>query len=187
MTTILPDGSAITVLAGENGAYDKHVAIDYAIESYGGNLSWLMTPIWQQNNAKLQPIWGLRYFGIRESFGYAGSGSGVTNLTILFPGGERADTEASDDAVQAVDPFRGNLVATVQSHLVGPEIGMRMNVGGDSFRLLGETKVGVMGTFEEMRLKGKGLGNGFSESYDPTLTFYQTQSHRHLSPTFEAS
>ncbi|MEQ8635188.1 hypothetical protein [Gimesia maris] len=91
----------------------------------------------------------------------------------------------------------------VRTNLAGPEIGFQFDLGGEKFKLWGQTKFGLMANQEKIQLKGDNVGmiiradpNDVDRPkalIDPTATdpnpnaFTDTQSHTHVSPLFEQS
>jgi len=91
----------------------------------------------------------------------------------------------------------------VDTHLAGPEIGFQFDLGGDKFKIWGQTKLGLMANQEKIQLNGNNVGMGIravpndfdrpKALIDPTAAdpnpnaFSDTQSHTHVSPIFEQS
>ncbi len=63
------------------------------------------------------------------------------------------------------------------------------DIGGDSFKLWGSTRFGLMGNFERLSLEGKNLGDGlqtFNFNANPQR-FKSVIRNAHVSPLFETS
>ena len=94
-----------------------------------------------------------------------------------------------------------------QSHLAGPEIGLRYDLGGSGLKLTGHSKVGLMMNREKLSLDGNNVGMGTrieegtyispiaggtrSELFSPTVddpdanAFADQKAVTHVSPMFE--
>jgi|GEM_PF-535737 len=108
---------------------------------------------------------------VEDQFGGQGGGGGGGG-----GGGANTDGRAIRlDLVAAASgrEHPGNYQAFVESkmttHLTGPEIGLNYNLGGDTFRIRGLTKVGLMANFEKIKLSGNNIGdaNNIGDMIDP--------------------
>lgn len=110
-----------------------------------------------------------------------------------------------------VDPVTGLVVtptttyvnSKVDTHLAGPELGIQFDIGGDKFKIWGQTKVGIMANQETIEIEGDNVGmivradpddpDRPKALIDPTAdnpnpnAFTDRQSHTHISPLFEQS
>jgi hypothetical protein len=180
-------------LIGDNAVYDKNVFLRYDVETYGASAAWLLSPKIRTQTYYVQPLVGLRYFGVEEKFTFKGLGSGLELMV-------------DDGMITAGDvlgpPFHGRLTSEVTSQLIGPEVGVRYGLGGKKFKIRGETKFAVMGNQETIDLFGVGLGNGANVPpddpdpdvdlsdvyfYDPSSSFNLREVHNHVSPALYQS
>lgn len=104
---------------------------------------------------------------------------------------------------QPVIPYTTYVNSSVRTHLGGPEVGFQFDIGGDKFKIWGQTKVGIMANQEQIDLEGDNVGMGIRADpddvdrpkalIDPTTdnpnpnAFTDSQKHTHVSPLFEQS
>lgn len=104
---------------------------------------------------------------------------------------------------QPVQPYTTWVNNTVDTHLAGPEVGFQFDLGGDKFKIWGQTKVGIMANQEKIKLNGDNVGMGIRADPDDIdrpkalidatpgnpnpNAFSDSQSHTHVSPMFEQS
>ncbi len=102
-----------------------------------------------------------------------------------------------------VIPYTTVVDSKVDTNLAGPEIGIQFDLGGEKFKIWGQTKLGLMANQEKIQLSGDNVGMGIRADpddvdrpkalIDPTTddpnpnAFSSTQSHTHVSPIFEQS
>ena len=202
---------------GINIIYDFGTHYRWKQQAYGGNISWIFSPIVHRGSLIVQPTLGGRIMRLREFFSMFGQGTGLdyTDDIITFPtgggGGGNNNNNNTFDPDLGPDPgttfpnpdtppFYGLLRSDVRSILAGPEAGLRYQLGGDRFRLLGSTKFGLAANREIVKLSGQGIGspqdlfNRFgpgSPNPDPTKLFDQSrkfaarQQHTHVTPMLE--
>jgi hypothetical protein len=169
-TLPLWDGTPVGSNPLSTASYDKRVIIAYQVEAFGASITHLMTPTYRKTGIRVHPLYGIRYLGIRENFRFTGTGSGLNAaLTPMAP------------------PFIGQLQSMVKSHLAGPEVGFRIDIGGSHLKLRSESKLGLLGNREEITVKGFGLGNGLDPGYVANRDFFERKTTTHVSPSFEQS
>lgn len=175
-------------------------------KAYGAGFTWAQTPYKDFGPFKVQTSVGARYIGVHEQFGFRAHDSGLDYSLI---------TDPEEAFYGSVDEFESNpfilptfmsLDSYTETHMGGPELGLRYATGGDSLHLVGETKFGVMGAHERLQVDAKGLGQPFiinaPAGFPPTTTapdpnrnvFYdhearstRTYSSSFITPTFEQS
>lgn len=103
----------------------------------------------------------------------------------------------------AVTPTTTYVNSKVDTNLAGPELGIQFDIGGDKFKIWGQTKVGIMANQETIELEGDNVGMIIRADpddidrpkalIDPTVddpnpnAFTDRQTHTHISPLFEQS
>ncbi|WP_145218084.1 hypothetical protein [Gimesia alba] len=103
----------------------------------------------------------------------------------------------------AVTPTTTYVNSKVDTNLAGPELGIQFDIGGDKFKIWGQTKVGIMANQETIELEGDNVGMIIRADpddidrpkalIDPTVddpnpnAFTDRQTHTHVSPLFEQS
>ena len=126
--------------------------------------------------------------GIEDDPMGAGGGGGGTQTT---------DSRFINFRIQDpnLPPIETTLNNRVRSYLLGPEVGVRYDFGGDKFVFSGMTKVGLMANSERISLAGNNFAmttrdNNFIPSTpgnNQPNTFNDTESHTHVSPLIETS
>ena len=125
----------------------------------------------------------------------AGGGTGTATAFFVAPVNPVTD--------QAVQPYTTVVDSSVDTNLAGPEIGIQFDLGGDTFKIWGQTKLGIMANQEKIELSGDNVGMGIRADpdnldrpkalIDPTATdpnpnaFSESRTHTHVSPIFEQS
>ncbi|MEX2286752.1 MAG: hypothetical protein WD648_06660 [Planctomycetaceae bacterium] len=178
----LDDGSDGGPGTNTNSVMDEFAEYTYGIQSAGASLTRWVTPFVKQRSFLVRRTYGIRYMGIEERFNVIGADSGFGYLVPDPPFVHPDPTTV----VPAVDRLQLTMLSTTTTHLVGPEIGIQFEVGGDTLSLTSESKVGLMANRETMHLEGGGLGNHFFPGYTFT-TFSRDRDHTHVSPLFEQS
>jgi hypothetical protein len=162
--------------------YDLLFSIDMSSHGAGADAAVYMTPRWNTSFIKMQPLWGFRYTFIEEGFGFHGRDSGAAYV-ITFPPG-LVDPATFIPGV----PYESTLESDVTSHVFGPEVGARMSIGGDNFRLIGESRFGFAANLEELDLRGNAIGDGFlNPNFRQFSPFRRSETHGHISPTMAHS
>ena len=92
-------------------------------------------------------------------------------------------------------PMNSYLNNVARSDLIGPEVGLRYDLGGEKFKLWGQTKFGVLANKERMVMDGDNIGMTTRQTNFNTSTpedarpnrFSDRDRHSHLSPVIEQS
>lgn len=94
-------------------------------------------------------------------------------------------------------PIESYLRSRVRSHMAGPEIGLRFDIGGDGdgFAVWGESRFALLANHERIQLDGDNIGMTTrpADFLQPTSEdaqrnrFNDQESHTHVSPYFEQS
>jgi hypothetical protein len=170
-------------------------------EVHGAQASVLQMPSRQVGHFTVRPLFGVRYFNARQGFDLEGHDSGldyeikteVDDEDALLIGG------ALDIDAIVRTPVRMYLTSDVDTHLGGAEVGWRYTAGGNSFKLEGETRLGVMGAQEKITVRSRGFGQpylfnqpdepagNFNPFYDPDLQTVDTQQNAYVTPTVQQS
>lgn len=129
--------------------FDSRFEAKYQEESWGAEAMVYTTPILGGGMNKLRGIYGLRYIGLNEKLNVA-----------------------------AIDSIRGltTIETSVSSQLVGPELGLRWDLGGDKLKVFSYGKVGALGNFDRRRIE--------TMNYGGTNTILR-EKHSHVSPMLE--
>ena len=88
----LNDGSIVTfsdgtTFGGVTVPYDLEFQMKLRSELYGGNAEMVMSPVLSWGSLRVRPTVGLRYFYLKESFGFFGQDSGLAYTSSQQQGG----------------------------------------------------------------------------------------------------
>lgn len=181
--------------AGRTAKFDVLYELEYSTETAGTNLSIYTQPIYKSGGVKVRPLWGARYFYLGEKFRFRGIDSGFT-YDIDVGGTNRPD----GGLTIVYDQYEALLNSKVRSHMAGPEVGLRFDLGDDraAFRVWGETIFGLQANHEQITISGDNIGDPLFEArfenavprmLDPTVQseFSDKRSNTHVSPSFQQS
>lgn len=181
---------------GSTAKFDVLYSIRQTTEAGGTNFSIYQQPIYSADGITIKPLWGMRYLYIHENFGFRGIDSGfdysVDEETL------RPDTGS---LTPLYDQYEARLSNDVQSHIAGPEIGLRFDLGKGKkgFKLWGETIFGLAANYEELRMSGENIGDPLADAQilgldEPRMfqsgvdtRFEERRSTTHVSPVFQQS
>ncbi len=160
------------------GLFDETFSQTYDQEVWGADLDAYAAPFFRRQSFKVAATLGVKYLRIGETYSIRGSGSS-TGPSQTFTGFPELNTEIN---------------ASATSNLVGPQIGVRYDLGGERFKIWGQTKIAVAANMDSTSLFGR---NAFG-NYMPTesliisppssnITFNKKQSGAHISPIFDQS
>lgn len=187
--------------------FDLYYRLRFESQIMGTNLDWYGTPIYDQPSMMIRPIAGVRYINLIEQFAFSGADSGLgysIQGASLQAGGNAALRSAVGGPV-AFDPLfsipnvmTSQLLSRTQSQLLGPEAGLRLDLGGDSFKIWTQTKVGLLGNNATRKLSGNNIGDAFYARNGRTIpimprddiaatSFASRDTTSFLSPMFEQS
>jgi hypothetical protein len=213
------NGETISPLvgAGTTAKYDVLFSLSSSTEAGGTNLSYYLQPILGGDGFKVRPSLGARYLYLAEGFHFRGIDSGFNySIDATVPGtgtgaggggggggaGTTANTFRPDSAlVDLYDQYEANLSSSVVSHLAGPEIGLRFDLGEsrDGFRVWGESQLAIVANAQKINLAGENIGdplydvrfngNVIPRMLDPLndATFDKEASTTHVSPVLSQS
>ncbi len=161
--------------------FDEGVKMSFNSQAWGGEFNYYSTPI--QNDSGTSNIHGsvgVRYMGIWEEFGFEGSDSGYSEIVIL-----------PDGRLFQISPYTTTVNSRLQSHLVGPQLGLKWELGGKKLKLVTEVKGSIAANFEENELRYSGYGLEVTQQsdlipVDPTEG-REKVVHVDYAPIFEAS
>ena len=162
----------------ENGAFgtrlhfDNDFRLTYKAQSWGSDILWTTMPAYEALGFKVRPLFGVKYLTIREQFDLYGVTSALGNIF-------------------GNPPYITTLTSQARSNLLGPQAGIRYEIGGNIFTLSGQTGLAVMANHETIQIYGNNMLDGNSAAIPiPTPsnpkpnTFRDAQSHTHISPIF---
>ncbi len=173
------DNTSFNQLAQANdGAvipYDMSVRFAFSTRLAGANTDWYFNPVYEGQSFKLRPLGGARYIRLQENFLFDAYDSGLaytvaSSSTGGGGGGGTTGTATSGflSPSALTTPFNtpnilhSRLDSATLSNMAGPEIGLRLDLGGKKFQLWAQTKVGLLANVTERRVSGYGIGNNFN-------------------------
>lgn len=178
-------------LNGGTQPYDTLYRLEWQSQAMGAGVGYYIDPIIRRRSFILRPLVGLRYLKTDENARFRGIDSGL-DYTIEAPGtttgaggggagGAQAGlqlnrpTLATITGTIPVTLFESRLYASTSSQLGGPELGFRYDLGGEKFKLWGQTKLGVLANHSTREMHGFGIGRTDAATFrqdavlDPTL------------------
>lgn len=184
---------------GASQKFDILFSVERKIESAGAGMAFYMNPLYKTSATMLRPYVGGHYMYVKESFGFRGIDSGyMYEIDGVTQGAGGTNTVPSfrpdwDTAIPLYDQFEARLNSTVQTHLAGPEVGLRYDLGrSDGFKVWGATTLGLMANQSNMTLQGNNIGEVpfTSTAYginmlEEDARFSSKRSHGRVSPLFE--
>ena len=130
--------------------FDGLFKAGYTQQGWGGQADWYTTPVLGRGTNKLRASYGVRYLGIHELGQIDGADSSGQNLYMQ---------------------------SSVYSHLVGPQAGLRWDLGGKKFKVVTYGKVAALVNMNQMDLDVVNYG-GVTQNLRVTDT--------HISPLLDA-
>jgi hypothetical protein len=168
---------------GEAVPYDSEFAFFYDQDAWGADADFIVSPFFERKNFQMQLTWGVKYMHVHEQFRLRAGDSGLGYVFILPSG--NIDLSTVTDI--GIPPYVFNIASNVTSNLVGPQVGMKYELGGDKFKIWGQTKVAVAANMEKMRVNGENAVNGFTSFALQGPKFDHTKTTTHISPIFDQS
>lgn len=158
---------------GNLALFDRTFTQTYDQEVWGTDVDGYFAPFFRRNSFRLAASLGAKWIRLSETYTIRGSSSGDPQL----------NTEIN---------------ASSTSNFIGPSIGLRYDLGGNKFKLWGQTKVAVAANLEDMQVAGRnafananvsgGSGSAFYIPPPPyNVTFNNKRSNAHLSPIIDQS
>lgn len=192
--------------------FDVLFDYDFRTSAAGGALHWYHEPIYKRKWVTVRPTVGARYQYVDERFGFRGidSGLGYDALQLgTAAGGNNQGVPtyrpATTDIFAVVDDvgngffFEANLKSEIDSHMAGPEAGVRYDFGTSKhFSIWGQSTFALLANHQRINLTGQNIGDPINywlvtgdNWADPTdginTQFKDEKTHTSASPMFEQS
>jgi len=193
--------------------FDVLFEYDFTQFAAGGALHWYHEPIYKRKWVTVRPTIGARYQYLDERFRFRGIDSGLGyDVTQLVGGGGAGGNQGAPtyrpsdtDIFAVVDDvgngffFEANLRSEIDSHMAGPEAGIRYDFGNSKhFSIWGQSTVALLANHQRMSLTGQNIGDPINYFLvtgdnwaDPTdgidTQFKDEKTHTSASPMFEQS
>lgn len=148
----------------------------YDAQAWGAEANMITMPLLGRDSNRIRGYYGLRYLGVHERFDVVG----VDERPDVFP-----LTNREFSAV--FSGFGGNYGGTtfirtsVDSQLVGPQLGLRWDLGGDKFKLKSWIVGGPLANFNKTRIFVQNYGAVPGPGLNATID----EKHSSLSPLLE--
>ena len=169
-------GNTPIVVNGETAPYDLQFILRQSMNTGGANAAWAFSPVYDEDNIKVRPVFGGRYFRIDETFqfngestllSYTNNGDADTpiNAKVFLPGtGIIPTTPTVRTYVAPIGPTSlivySYINSQVVSNLSGPDLGFQYELGRTKgIQVTGSTRVAAMFNNEKLRLAGDNIGN----------------------------
>jgi hypothetical protein len=190
--------------------FDVLYQLDVSSFAAGGALHWYHEPVYKRKWVTVRPTFGARYQylderfvfrGIDSGLGYDldfGTAGGAQNQIITFRPDAASLFPVLDDAGNGFF-FEANLNSQIDSHMAGPEAGIRYDFGSSKhFGIWGQSTFALLANHERINITGRNIGDPVNywlvtgdNWADPTdgidTSFKVTETHTHASPMFEQS
>src|SRR5579872_3380965 len=186
---------------GTSLPFDTRFFQKFTQNIYGADADFYVAPFFERNTFKVKFMYGAKYLQIHEDFYVQGDNSGL-NYTVT-PGSVAPLGPFVNDL--SVSPYSTVFQSSTTSNLVGPHLGVRYDLGGDKFKIWGQTKIAVAADVEKMVVAGSNVGsyivpvfptggvptifttgNQFNATVQPQSVRHQL-TNTHISPIFDTS
>lgn len=111
----------------------------------GVDADYYSMPIFTRPGLKLKMLYGAKYLQVSEQFLVQGTDSGLGYDASTTP-------IAPPFTIISPNPYDVVIAASTTSNLVGPVLGLRYDVGGDKFKIWGQSKFGLMANIERLNV-----------------------------------
>jgi hypothetical protein len=186
LTTLSPRASIVLDNGdgtAQNVPFDTRFFQRFTQEILGADADYYVAPFFERQSFKLRVLYGAKYLRVHEDFSVQASDSGlgyvvnVTQNTIQF----------NTITNIGINPYTLFISSSTTNNLVGPNMGLRYDLGGDTFKLWGQTKLGIAADVEKLSVAGLNVVQGFQAGgafSPPTL---HTKTNTHVSPFVDTS
>ncbi|MGQ0635262.1 MAG: hypothetical protein ACT4QC_11675 [Planctomycetaceae bacterium] len=168
---------------GEVVPFDSMFAQQYNQDVYGGDIDVYLTPLLSRPSFLLRFLFGAKFLQVREQFrvlaGDSGLGYTVNTTTNTI------DYATVQDI--GIPPYEMELQTAVRSRMVGPQIGLRYDLGDGLFKVWGQTRFALAASFQRTEISGQNVVNGFDAFAQQGPPFSQSDNTTRLSPVFDTS
>jgi hypothetical protein len=180
------DNGGITFRDGGVGftqGYDRLFNLTYNQQMVQTAFDFNRTPWMKGEFYSVAPMWGARYLFVNEKFAFYGSES---NLTYLYTANGPITVGTQGPNPNGIPAFDAFFRSEVESHMFGPHLGLKYDLGGEYLKIGGYSQGALLGNIENLSLKGRNLGDGFVTDFRFIDTFFaQKIRNSHVSPLFE--
>lgn len=168
---------------GEAVPFDSAFAQFYNQNVYGGDADLYLQPLLSRPGFLLRFLVGAKYLQVHEQFRFAAGDSGLA-YTV------NTTTNTIDYATVhniGIPPYEMSIASQTTSRLIGPQIGFRYDFGESWFKVWGQTRFALAASFQNSRISGANVVNGFDAAAQAGPPFAESDSTTRLSPVFDTS
>jgi hypothetical protein len=189
---------------GTTQKYDLLYRVEDHISGGGGDVKFFLGNVYKRPHAQIRSFTAIKYIVLDESFQFRGLDSGFHYVIDLETGDDEAPTFRPEDG-EIIGPlyplFESTLRQDVTTHLAGPEIGLRGDIGqSKGFKLWWTGAVGLLVNHTKADLRGQNIGDptdtdddtGFGTVFGPAFDmfsnntkFHDTDTHTQVSPSLQ--
>ncbi|MFN0052895.1 MAG: hypothetical protein ACKV0T_11945 [Planctomycetales bacterium] len=163
--------------------FDSTFVRTYDQQFWGADADIYISPFLRRDGFKMALTYGVKYFYLSETLGIHAEDSGQSGN--LGPGSNPFGPGTVDFNLPIIQTW---VTSQATSNLVGPQIGVRYDFGGEYFKIWGQSKVAVAANIENLKVYGKNAyGNLGPVINGGDLPFNNTRSVTHISPIFDQS
>lgn len=191
-TLQIPLGSGLQPLASipyNNGFFGTLATFDtnwyqsFSQEAWGADADIYLSPFFRRDSFKVYLTYGVKYLRINEQFNVRARDSSQAYVVVIPPG---TITNVTQTGLPELDT---QINSSTISDLIGPSVGLRYDLGGNSFKIWGQSKLAVCVDMDRSRVWGQDAIT-FQDLIDGANTpirFNTSKSHVHIAPVFDQS
>jgi hypothetical protein len=173
--------------------FDESFSQTYDQELWGADADFYASPFFRRQSLKVAFTYGVKYLRLNETFAVRGSNS---NFGYVVVGRDISEGTVVDNGLPRLNT---EINASATSNLIGPQIGIRYDLGGEKFKIWGQTKVVVAANIEETKVFGRNAfanllidpagsgGLAFNVPPPRNVPFSNRNSTTHISPILDQS
>lgn len=185
--------------SGTKQKYDLLYRLDIASEAGSANMNFYLGNIAKRRNMRAVAFASARYLYMDEYFRFRGVDSGFGYEIDIDD--DAPTFRPDDDIFGPVYPlFESTLQSYTTSHLAGPELGVRVDLGkSDRFKIWMQGSAGLLVNHERLQVRGENIGNAHFfnpntvsgsliapplDMFSSDTRFNDIERHTIISPTF---
>jgi hypothetical protein len=192
--TLLGDAGQTVGYLGDTQKFDILYRLDHDTFSAGVHANRYTGLIHKSDSVRVTSFVGARYLHLDENFRFHGIDSGF-GYDFEDDGDDNVDFGRPTSALIFDSPLlHARLNSTVQSHMAGPQVGFRIDIGSHgAFHVWTETTGSLLANYERLEVNGDNIGVAIlrPDMHDGVQfldnSFRDQEHHVHVSPLFEQS
>lgn len=160
--------------------YDTSFQKTYDQEFWGADAEVRNSPFFRRSAFKMQMTYGVKYVRVSESMLIRATDSSLS-YTVDNTG------QITNIVDLGLPQMTTTINSQVTSNLVGPTLGVRYDLGGEKFKIWGQSKVAVAVNMDNTRISGSNAISNLDFQVSGPQSFSNSIGHTHVSPIFEQS